>query len=141
MERRQKIFYEYLGGGTPGTKNWLFVKYQKKLWKMMKISQINKIGWNLVTFKVIDRVLVDVSLIDSKNSWVSLIDLWELLTTLATNYRRPLISPPFHIKRLVSLISFERGESKDYANIKIFKIKCQMVVYQTKQDRLLHSCR
>lgn len=73
MERRQKFFYEYLGG-TPGTKNWLFAKYQKKLWKMITISQINKIGWNLVTFKVIDRVLVGVSLIDSKNSWVSLID-------------------------------------------------------------------
>ncbi len=70
---------------------------------------------------------------------VSLLEKWILITTLATHSRRPLISPPLHIKRPVILTSFERGESKDYANIKIFSIGCKIAVHRVKQGKVKFS--
>jgi hypothetical protein len=39
---------------------------------------------------------------------------------------------PKPLRRKVVLIPFERGESKDYPNIKMFSIGCEIVVHGVK---------
>ncbi|UJR24374.1 hypothetical protein I4U23_005751 [Adineta vaga] len=58
----------------------------------------------------------------SKNSWS--VDIWEIAleTTEAVHNFIPLISPLLDFAIMDNLVSFERGESKDYSYAKIFLI-------------------
>ena len=69
------------------------------------------------------------------SSIASLLGNLLLITTAAVGYRRPLISPRKHLRKKIVCIPFERGESRDYASIKIFSITCKIAAHEVKQDR------
>ncbi len=63
-----------------------------------------------------------------------------LITTGGHLYRRPLSSPSNRLRKEVVHIPFERGDSKDYRNIKIFSIGCEIAEHEVKQETTLF-CR
>jgi hypothetical protein len=81
------------------------------------------------------------SLLGTKNGWPSLLGKLSLVTTEGGLYRRPLISPPQHLRRKIADIPFERGEFNDHAYIKIFLIGYEMAVHQVKQSKTILSRR
>jgi hypothetical protein len=65
----------------------------------------------------------------------------DLITTVANIYRKPLISLPKRLRRKVVLIPLERGESKNYPNIKIFldHVRSSHLRSKTRYDNFLPS--
>ena len=73
--------------------------------------------------------------------WVLLLGTCRLLTTDEVLHRRPLISPWRYMTRGMNYTPFERGESRDYPNIKRFLFECGIAENEMKQDKRKFTCR